>query len=495
MAVTEQVKRGGISIEKRDTQTGATPQGNADFAGITFEIVNRSAKAVVVDGQSYAPGEVVASITTDSQGKASTADDALPFGQYELRESSTNDSMLITFQSQTVTVSENGKVYPVIAENDVVRGGLSLEKRDTITGSTPQGDADFADITFQIINKSRNPVIVGGKSYAPDEVVLTLTTNNEGKASTANDALPYGEYCLHESATTDSMLNTALDQQVIISEHLKVYPFVAENEVVRGGVLIEKRDLESKLLTPLGGASLDGTLFEITNRSKNAVYVDGALYEPDTVCLTIEAKDGVAQSDVRVLPYGTYSMMESKPGTGYLWTDRKVRNFTVREDGEVTEFREGDADYNQVKRGDLRFVKVGEKNMHRFANVAFKLTSQTTGESHILVTDENGEVRTETNWNPHTLNTNGNDEADKSTWDDLTGTWFGLTSEDWMVETQDGLCALPYDHYQLEELRCPGNEGYELVTVPNIFISRDSTVIELGTIDMVWGCFPAQQPL
>ena len=175
------------------------------------------------------------------------------------------------------------------------------------------------------------------------------------------------------------------------------------------------------------------------------------------------------------------SLVESKPGTGYLWTDKKVRDFTVRKDGEVTEFREGDAAYNQVKRGDLRFVKVGEDNMHRFANVLFKLTSQTTGESHILVTDENGEVRTETAWNPHSQNTNGNDDTEET--DNLAGTWFGLTTEDWMVETQDGLCALPFDHYTLEELRCPGNEGYELVTVPDISITCDSTVIELGTID------------
>ena len=475
------VVRGGISIEKRDSQTGQTPQGNADFSGITFEIVNRSANPVVVDGLDYAPGAVVATMTTDIEGKASTADDALPFGRYEVRESATNESMLLTFKSQMVTVSENKKVYPVVAENDVVRGGLSLEKHDSITGATPQGDAGFEGITFQIINKSRNPVIVNGNSYAPDEVVLELVTDAEGKASTANDALPFGEYLLHESATNESMLNTAPDQQVVISEHHKVYPFVAENEVVRGGVLIEKRDLESGLLTPLGGASLDGTLFEITNKSKNAVYVDGALYDPDTVCLTIEVKDGIAQSDVRALPYGTYSMVESKPGTGYLWTDKKVRDFTVRSDGEVTEYREGNAAYNQVKRGDLRFVKVGEDTMHRFGNVAFKLTSQTTGESHILVTDANGEVRTETAWNPHTQNTNGNDDTED--WDDLTGIWFGQTTEGWIVETQDGLCALPYDHYRLEELRCPGNEGYELVTVPNIFISRDSTVIELGTID------------
>ncbi|NBJ90133.1 VaFE repeat-containing surface-anchored protein [Acutalibacter sp. 1XD8-36] len=477
------VVRGGIAIEKRDSKTGEVPQGNADFAGIVFEIINSSANPVVVGDTTYAPGSVVATMTTDENGHAETADDALPYGRYTVREKETNQSMLLTWPEQQVTVSENKKTYIVTAVDDVVRGGISVEKRDTITGSTPQGDADFEGIVFEVINDSRNPVIVNDKSVAPGEVALTLTTDAEGKCSSAPDALPYGAYILHEKTTNESMLNTAPDQPVTIDEHLKVYPFYMDNEVVRGGVLIEKRDLESLLLTPLGGASLDGTLFEITNKSKRAVYVDGALYEPDTVCLTIEVKDGVAQSDVRALPYGTYSMVESKPGKGYLWTDKKVRDFTVRKDGEVTEYREGDAAYNQVIRGDLKFVKVGEKNMHRFANVAFKLTSQTTGESHILVTDENGEVRTENQWNAHSLNTNGNDEKPELEWDDLTGSWYGLTTEGWIVETQDGLCALPFDTYCLEELRCEGNKGYELVTVPNITISRDSTVIELGTID------------
>ncbi len=477
------VVRGGIAVEKRDSQTGERPQGNADFSGITFEIVNSSRNPVEVDGTTYATGQVVATLITDESGYASTADDALPYGTYTLREVSTNDSMLHTFKEQTVPVTEHKKTYVVTAENDVVRGGLAVEKRDSITGSTPQGNADFEGITFEIINDSRNPVIVNDKSIAPGEVALTLTTDREGKASTAPDALPYGSYVLHESATNESMLNTAPDQPVEVTENGKVYPFFMDNEVVRGGVLIEKRDLESLLLTPLGGASLDGTLFEITNKSRNPVYVNGALYQPDEVCLTIEVKDGVAQSDVRALPYGSYTLAESKPGTGYLWTDKTIRPFDVLEDGSVKEYREGDAAYNQVKRGDLKFVKVGEKNMHRFANVAFKLTSQTTGESHILVTDSNGEVRTETKWNAHTLNTNGNDDKSEAEWDNLTGTWFGKTTEDWMVETQDGLCALPYDYYTLEELRCEGNKGYALVTVPNIFISRDSTVIELGTID------------
>ncbi len=477
------VVRGGIAVEKRDTKTGERPQGNADFSGITFEIVNSSQNPVEVDGTTYAPGQVVATLVTDESGYASTEDDVLPYGTYTVREAATNESMLHTFTEQTVPVREHKKTYVVTAENEVVRGGLSVEKRDTITGSTPQGNADFSGIQFEIINDSKNPVIVNDQSIDPGEVALTLTTDSDGKASTAPDALPYGTYILHESTTNESMLNTAPDQPVEVTENGKVYPFFMDNEVVRGGVLIEKRDLESLLLTPLGMASLDGTLFEITNKSRNAVYVDGALYQPDEVCLTIEVKDGIAQSDVRALPYGSYELAESKPGTGYLWTDKTIRPFDVLIDGSVKEYREGEAAYNQVKRGDLKFVKVGEDNMHRFANVAFKLTSQTTGESHILITDANGEVRTETKWNPHTQNTNGNDEKPEADWNDETGTWFGKTTEEWMVETQDGLCALPYDYYVLEELRCEGNKGYALVTVPNIFISRDSTVIELGTID------------
>ena len=329
--------------------------------------------------------------------------------------------------------------------------------------------------------------MVEGQKYQPGEVVKTLVTDSEGKASTPDDLLPYGEYILHESATNESMLLTAPDQTVNVTDDGVIYEFTMADEVVRGGVLIEKRDLESGLLTPLGGASLDGTLFEITNKSKNAVYVNGALYAPGEVCAAIEVVDGVAQTDARALPYGSYQLVETKPGEGYLHTDQTVRSFQIRQDGQVIEFRDGDAAYNQVIRGDLQFIKVGEggeANMGRFANVAFKLTSQTTGETHIVVTDENGEVRTVTEWNPHSQNTNGNDGVeDEAAWDDHAGTWFGLTTEGWIVDVQDELCALPFDTYTLEELPCEENQGYELVKVPNITISRNNTTIFLGTID------------
>ena len=291
---------------------------------------------------------------------------------------------------------------------------------------------------------------------------------------------------LHESATNESMLLTALTRRSWWRMMGIIYEFVHAGRSGEGRSLIEKRDLESGCSRLWAGQAWTVlSLKSPTNPSTPCMWA--ALYQPGEVCATIEVVDGIAQTDARALPYGTYQMVETKPGEGYLHTDQTVRSFQIRKDGEVIEFRDGDAAYNQVIRGDLQFVKVGEggeANMGRFANVAFKLTSQTTGESHIVVTDENGEVRTTTEWNPHSQNTNGNDEmTDETLWDDHNGTWFGLTTEGWMVDVQDELCALPYDTYTLEELPCKGNQGYELVKVPNITISRNNTTIYLGTID------------
>ena len=226
-----------------------SPLETEGFAGITFEIVNSSANAVVVDRTPYTPGQVVATLTTDVNGHASTADNALSYGRYTVREKATNNSMLLTWREQLVTVSENRKIYSVTAVDDVVRGGLAVEKRDSITGSTPQGDADFEGITFEVINNSKNPVIVNDKSIAPGEVALALTSDSEGKCHTADNALPFGEYILHEKSTNDSMLNTAPDQTVIIGEHLKVYTHQMDNFVEGVSFLITGKDYAKKFKT------------------------------------------------------------------------------------------------------------------------------------------------------------------------------------------------------------------------------------------------------
>lgn len=94
--IPETVIRGGVSVQKLDSETGQTPQGGADFSGITFSIINDNPNAVTVDGKSHNPGQTVKNIVTDNKGVAKTPADCLPFGKYIIRETATNDDYLNT---------------------------------------------------------------------------------------------------------------------------------------------------------------------------------------------------------------------------------------------------------------------------------------------------------------------------------------------------------------------------------------------------------------
>ena len=488
--VPESVKRGGVSVKKLDSQTGSTPQGDGNFKGITFSVINNNDHSVIVNGNEYAPGKVVTTITTDENGNAATADDALPYGKYIIRETATNDYYLNTADDIYATVSENGTVYSFTASDDIARGGVSVKKLDSQTGSTPQGDGNFKGITFSVINNNDHSVIVNGNEYAPGKVVTTITTDENGNAATADDALPYGKYIIRETATNDYYLNTADDIYATVSENGTVYSFTASDDIARGGVEVYKRDIESDLSTPLGSASLDGTQFEVTTLNDNPVIVDGVTYSKGQVVKTLTIKDGYAATSADCLPVGDYSLQEVKAGDGYLLTDGTAYEFTVSKNGEIVNPVTGDGHvHNQVKRGDLELNKRADDDGDRLAGVAFKVTSQTTGESHVIVTDENGYFSSASSWNAHTQNTNGNDWAidadgtiDSSKLDTTAGVWFGLTTEGTTVDADDALGALPYDTYTIEELPCTANEHYQLINT-TVTITRDGVTVDLGTLD------------
>ena len=125
--------------------------------------------------------------------------------------------------------------------------------------------------------------------------------------------------------------------------------------------------------------------------------------------------------------------------------------------------------YNQIKRGDIEGVKIGAGTHKRLADVPFRITSKTTGESHVVVTDDNGQFSTSADWASHKHNTN----AGKTSED---GVWFGTS------EPYDSKGALPYDTYIIEELRSDSNKGFELIPPFEIVVSRNNLVIDLGTL-------------
>ena len=369
---------------------------------------------------------------------------------------------------------------PEIPET-VIRGGVSVQKLDSETGQTPQGGANFSGITFSIINDNPNAVTVDGKSRNPGQTVKTIVTDKNGVAKTSADCLPYGKYIIRESDTNDGYLNTSNEMRVTVSEDGKMYSFTAKDDIVLGGVKITKHDIETDTGDPLGGASLDGTKFEIKTLNEKPVIVSGVTYTKGQVVHALTIKDGEASTSAHLLPFGLYSIQEVKAGEGYLLTDGEPHEFRIAKDGVLVNPFDG-AFENQVMRSDLEFTKKGDDGQDRLAGVAFKLTSKTTGESHVVVTDENGYFSSASSWNKHTHETNANDWAldaedviDSSKLDATAGVWFGDTTPD------DSKGALPYDTYLIEELRCSANEGYQLIET-SVIVSRDGKVYDFGTL-------------
>ena len=199
--------------------------------------------------------------------------------------------------------------------------------------------------------------------------------------------------------------------------------------------------------------------------------VDGKLYNKNEVVKTIHTGvDGIAATAADTLPYGKYRIEESNAPEGYLTDGANSIEFDIVNDGEIVDLTdEAHSVYNQIKRGDLEGVKIGDGTHKRLANVPFRITSKTTGESHIIVTDKNGQFSTAADWVSHKQNTN----AGKTSED---GIWFGTSTPD------DSKGALLYDTYTIKELRCDSNKGMTLIPAFDVVVSRNKTVIDLGTL-------------
>ena len=243
------------------------------------------------------------------------------------------------------------------------------------------------------------------------------------------------------------------------------------DKVIRGGVKIQKRDLETSDTKVQGSATLKDAEFEIISLNDNAVLVEGKLYNKGDVVKTILTDiEGVASTSADLLPYGKYRIEESKAPEGYLTDGAEPIEFEITEDGKIIDLTGTDTSiYNQVKRGDLEGVKIGAGTHQRLAGVPFRITSKTTGESHIIVTDDNGQFSTSSDWASHKNNTN----AGKTSED---GIWFGTSEPD------DSKGALLYDTYIIEELRCESNKGFELIPAFEIVVSRNNVTVDLGTL-------------
>ena len=384
-------------------------------------------------------------------------------GKLKLKKASSNPGI----SDNNPCYSLEGATYGVYSDSGCTQQVGTL----TCNASGDSNVIDIAPGTYYVKETK------AGKSYALDEGVHKVNVSG-GQTATVN--------------VTDAPQNDPAD------------------------MLVAKVDSETGKASPLGAGTLEGAEFTVKyydgfytqenlpekamrtwvlkTDAKGRTSLLGAQNKPDTYFVSGDglytSTDGYA-----TLPIGTVSVQETKAPQGYLLSDSTVHVQQVTSNSaaeRVTTFVEPSEDAptvrEQVKRGDIAFNKVHGEDMTGLANIPFKITSKTTGESHIAITDVNGILTTEASACPHTQNTNGNDAAlnadgtiDESKLSIDNGLWFS-GSKDAQTAADDSKGALPYDTYTFEELCCSANTSLNLVKF-EVAVSRDAYTIDRGTVD------------
>ena len=453
----------------------------------------------------------VATLTTNANGNTDTVE--LRAATYYVKETKAPKGFQLDKNVYTMTVKVNETTTLKVSDKPKVTDTLvELFKIDMeISKATPQGNASLEGAEF--VWKYYDGYYT--KDNLPSEPTRTWTTKTTTEKDSNNEVhyitrladsykvlgdsfytqngticLPLGTITVKEkTAPNGYLLEGAYMQAAGSSEQIKgVYvaqitedgelaalsgsnQYSVLDKVIRGGVKIQKRDLETKDTKAQGGATLKDTAFEIISLNDNAVLVDGKLYNKNEAVKTIHTGvDGIATTAADTLPYGKYHIEESNAPEGYLTDGAKPIEFEITEDGKIVDLTdEAHSIYNQIKRGDIEGVKIGAGTHKRLANVPFRITGKTTGESHIIVTDANGQFSTSSDWVSHKQNTNAGKPSED-------GIWFGTSTPD------DSKGALLYDTYTIEELRCDSNKGMTLIPAFDVVVSRNKVVVDLGTL-------------
>lgn len=204
-------------------------------------------------------------------------------------------------------------------------GSVSVDKYDAVTGQTPQGEATLAGAKFQVINSSKNSVVIGGKVIAPGGVCVELTTDAKGHTATGN-ILPVGTYTIKEvTAPNGYNLNTVWKQTFSITAANQDVNYSYANGTGCPDVVIAgKIQITKKIVNTIDNQSTleAGAKFSVTDSKGNVV---------DTI---VTGDNGIGTS--KDLPYGTYTVTQISGQTGTILCDPWT--VTISEHGKVYEY-------------------------------------------------------------------------------------------------------------------------------------------------------------
>jgi len=354
-----------VTLTKTSADVKIT-NGNANYSleGAVYNVY----KAYVNPNHDYANDPVIATFTTDANGKA-TLSRKLENGDYVTIEQVA--PLGYTLDKNVHRFSINGKSANLDVVDDPTKIRLTVRKKDADTNSNvPQGDATLEGAQYRITYTNND-----------EKIENIVTTNKSGQAVLRN--IPIGVLVTVEEIGVplgyklDSKVHTYITTTDTKELEYDLIPEDFTEEVMKGQIALHK---QYETLDDL--AEEQGAEFDIYLKSAGSY---AAAKETERDHITTGA-DGMATT--KDLPYGTYVVHQTKGGNGrQLVSDFDV---VISEDGKTYSYDL----VNTQKNAQLKIVKTSEDGV--IEGIHFRVTRLEDNYSAEYVTNAAGEILTET---------------------------------------------------------------------------------------------------
>ena len=354
-----------VTLTKTSADLKVT-NGNSNYSleGAVYNVY----KAYVNPAHDYTNDPVIATFTTDVNGKA-TLSRKLENGDYVTIEQVA--PLGYTLDKNVHRFSINGKSANLDVVDDPTKIRLTVRKKDADTNSNvPQGDATLEGAQYRITYTNND-----------EKIENIVTTNKSGQAVLRN--IPIGVLVTVEEIGVplgyklDSKVHTYITTTDTKELEYDLIPEDFTEEVMKGQIALHK---QYETLDDL--AEEQGAEFDIYLKSAGSY---AAAKETERDHITTGA-DGMATT--KDLPYGTYVVHQTKGGNGrQLVSDFDV---VISEDGKTYSYDL----VNTQKNAQLKIVKTSEDGV--IEGIKFRVTRLEDGYSTEYTTNAAGEILTET---------------------------------------------------------------------------------------------------
>ena len=319
----------------------------AGLEGATYTIT-ASEDIVTLDGTvRYQAGEVVDTITTGSDGVATSKE--LYLGQYVVTEIEAPDGMVLNSEPQTVELTYAGQEVSLTETsvgfyNERQHVAISLEKTletDDIFGIGQNGE--ILSVRFGLY-AAETLTAADGSEIPADGMLEIVNVSEDGTARFTSD-LPFGSYYLKEYATDAHYLISDATYPVTFEyagQDIPVVEIAANdgeaiaNELKYGSVSGKKLDED--------GNALEGALIGLFT-------TDTTEFTEENALMTVTSgEDGLFQFEQ--VPVGDWIVREIRQPEGYVLCE-ELFPVTITEDAQVIEIEI----INEWVRGNLTLTK------------------------------------------------------------------------------------------------------------------------------------------